>query len=53
MINIRCPDCGEHERPEVIEVLPGRAYKIKCRRCGKEFIVSAAPDSDERDHLDP
>ncbi len=41
MLNLICPKCGKDPAVEVINVLPGRRYEIRCKRCGSVFTAEA------------
>jgi hypothetical protein len=47
VIKFQCPECGEGEDSELVEVLPERRYRMKCGDCECTYILTASAD-DER-----
>lgn len=35
----RCADCGEDCDYELVKCLPGSKYQVKCRACGRAFVI--------------
>ncbi|RPJ04436.1 MAG: hypothetical protein EHM36_10660 [Deltaproteobacteria bacterium] len=42
-----CPECGKGENSDLLDILPNRKYRMKCRDCGCTYILTASED-DER-----
>jgi len=40
MKEIRCPECGNGCGYELVKCLAGRKYQVKCRACGRVFIIA-------------
>lgn len=37
---IHCPDCGNGCDYELVKCLTGRKYQVKCRACGRAFVIT-------------
>ena len=48
VVKFQCPECGKGEKSELVEVLPNRRYRMKCRDCQCTFILAALPDEETR-----
>ncbi len=48
VLKLQCPECGKGEKSDVLEVLPGRKYKVECRDCGYTYILTASMDEGDK-----
>ncbi len=48
-LKFRCPKCGKGENSELIEILPGRRYRMRCGECKSTYILTASQDTDKKD----
>ncbi len=46
VLKFQCPECGRGEKSELIEVLPGRRYRMKCGDCQCTYILTASEDEE-------
>jgi ribosomal protein S27AE len=59
VLKLQCPECGKGEKSELLEVLSGRKYRMKCGDCGRTYILTASVDKERqsdnqssKDHCD-
>jgi uncharacterized protein (DUF983 family) len=48
VLKFQCPECGKGEKSELVELLPGRKYKMKCRDCECTYILTASEDEERK-----
>ena len=41
---IRCPECRNGCDYELVKCLAGRKYQVKCRTCGRVFVIDIRKD---------
>jgi transcription elongation factor Elf1 len=46
VLKFQCPECGKGEKSELVEVLPGRRYRMKCGDCECTYILTASLDEE-------
>jgi hypothetical protein len=46
VLELQCPERGKGEKSELVEVLPGRRYRMKCADCGCTYILTASADEE-------
>jgi hypothetical protein len=48
VLKFQCPECGKGEKLELIEVLPNRRYRMKCRDCQCTYILTVSVDEEKK-----
>jgi len=48
VLKFQCPECGKGKNSELIEILPGRRYRMKCGDCECTYILTASSDDEKR-----
>ncbi len=48
VLKVKCPECRKGEKSEVIDVMPGRRYRMKCIDCGCTYILTASTDEEDK-----
>ncbi len=46
VLKFQCPECGKGGKSELVEVLPGRKYRMKCGDCECTYILTASADEE-------
>ena len=47
VLKFECPECGNGEKSELLEVLPDRKYRMQCGDCGRTYILTASVDREK------
>jgi uncharacterized Zn finger protein len=46
VLKLQCPECGKEEQWDLVEVLPGRKYRMQCKGCGCTYILTTSVDEE-------
>lgn len=48
VLKIQCPKCEKGEKSELVDVLSGRRYRLRCSNCGFTYILAGDLHKEKR-----